>query len=109
MRKIYLRLLPSAILSYLLAYIDRINASFAALTMRGDLDMIEGLKKSKRFSALTDALGARIDGVVRTGAAFQNFVVRNEQQLRQMADNSPGMRWMLPYIEDIVKRNSSTK
>jgi sugar phosphate permease len=39
MRKIYLRLLPFAILSYLLAYIDRINASFAALTMRGDLDL----------------------------------------------------------------------
>jgi ACS family tartrate transporter-like MFS transporter len=39
MRKIYLRLLPFALLSYLLAYIDRINASFAALTMRGDLKM----------------------------------------------------------------------
>src|ERR1700743_1709762 len=37
MRKIYLRLLPFAVISYLLAYIDRINASFAALTMRGDL------------------------------------------------------------------------
>jgi ACS family tartrate transporter-like MFS transporter len=37
MRKIYLRLLPFAVVSYLLAYIDRINASFAALTMRGDL------------------------------------------------------------------------
>src|SRR6201996_580601 len=37
MRKIYLRLLPFAVLSYFLAYIDRINASFAALTMRGDL------------------------------------------------------------------------
>jgi ACS family tartrate transporter-like MFS transporter len=37
MRKVYLRLLPFAVLSYLLAYIDRINASFAALTMRGDL------------------------------------------------------------------------
>ena len=36
-RKIYIRLLPFAIISYLLAYIDRINASFAALTMRGDL------------------------------------------------------------------------
>ena len=35
MRKIYLRLLPFAILSYFLAYIDRINVSFAALTMRG--------------------------------------------------------------------------
>ncbi|HXP04267.1 MAG TPA: MFS transporter [Stellaceae bacterium] len=37
MRKIYWRLLPFAVLSYLLAYIDRINVSFAALTMRGDL------------------------------------------------------------------------
>ena len=39
MRKIYIRLLPFAILSYFLAYIDRINVSFAALTMRGDLDI----------------------------------------------------------------------
>src|SRR5271168_2631821 len=39
MRKIYLRLLPFAVLSYFLAYIDRINGSFAALTMRGDLDL----------------------------------------------------------------------
>src|SRR5215218_4793247 len=39
MRKIYLRLLPFAIIAYFLAYIDRINVSFAALTMRGDLDI----------------------------------------------------------------------
>src|SRR5256886_5414474 len=39
MRKVYLRLLPFAILSYVLAYIDRINVSFAGLTMRDDLDM----------------------------------------------------------------------
>jgi MFS transporter, ACS family, tartrate transporter len=39
MRKIYLRLLPLAVLSYLLAYIDRINVSFAGLTMRDDLSM----------------------------------------------------------------------
>jgi len=39
MRKIYIRLLPFAILSYFLAYVDRINVSFAALTMRGDLNM----------------------------------------------------------------------
>src|SRR5579859_8154598 len=37
MRKIYRRLLPFAVISYFLAYIDRINVSFAALTMRGDL------------------------------------------------------------------------
>jgi hypothetical protein len=67
---------------------------------------IEGLKKSKRFSALTDALGVRIDGLLQTGTAFQNFVLRNEQPLRQMASNSAGMRWMLPYIDDIVRRNA---
>jgi MFS family permease len=39
MRKIYWRLLPFAILSYILAYIDRINVSFAGLTMRGDLHL----------------------------------------------------------------------
>src|SRR5438477_8283999 len=39
MSKVYMRLLPFAILSYFLAYIDRINVSFAGLTMRGDLDM----------------------------------------------------------------------
>jgi ACS family tartrate transporter-like MFS transporter len=39
MRKIYLRLLPFAVLAYILAYVDRINISFAALTMRGDLNM----------------------------------------------------------------------
>jgi ACS family tartrate transporter-like MFS transporter len=38
-RKIYWRLLPIAILTYFLAYIDRINVGFAALTMRGDLHM----------------------------------------------------------------------
>src|SRR5512144_433039 len=39
MRKVYVRLLPFAIICYVLAYIDRINSSFAALTMRGDLKM----------------------------------------------------------------------
>ncbi len=39
MRKIYLRLLPFAVLSYFLAYIDRINVSVAGLMMRDDLNM----------------------------------------------------------------------
>ena len=42
MRKVYMRLLPFALLSYILAYLDRINVSFAALTMRGDLGMSAG-------------------------------------------------------------------
>jgi MFS transporter, ACS family, tartrate transporter len=39
LRKIYFRLLPFAVFAYLLAYVDRINSSFAALTMRGDLNL----------------------------------------------------------------------
>src|SRR5450631_3078207 len=42
MRKVYIRLLPFAMLSYIRAYLDRINVSFAALTMRGDLHMSAG-------------------------------------------------------------------
>src|SRR5690349_13151405 len=42
MRKVYLRLLPFAVLSYILAYLDRINVSFAALTMRDDLHIGAG-------------------------------------------------------------------
>src|SRR6201995_3291868 len=39
MRKVYLRLLPFAVLCYILAYIDRINVSFAGLSMRDDIGM----------------------------------------------------------------------
>jgi ACS family tartrate transporter-like MFS transporter len=39
MRKIYMRLLPFAVLSYFLSYVDRVNISFAGLTMQGDLHM----------------------------------------------------------------------
>ncbi|HXY99301.1 MAG TPA: MFS transporter [Stellaceae bacterium] len=39
MRKIYMRLLPFAILTYFLCYLDRINVSFAALTMNRDLGL----------------------------------------------------------------------
>jgi ACS family tartrate transporter-like MFS transporter len=39
MRKVYMRLLPIALFTYFLCYVDRINVGFAALTMRGDLHM----------------------------------------------------------------------
>ena len=39
MRKVYLRLLPFAILTYILCYLDRINVGFAALTMNKDLGL----------------------------------------------------------------------
>lgn len=39
MRKVYLRILPLTMLMYFLAYIDRINVSFAALTMNKDIGL----------------------------------------------------------------------
>ena len=38
-RKLYRRLLPFAVLAYFLCYLDRINVSFAALTMNKDLGL----------------------------------------------------------------------
>jgi len=39
MRKVYLRVLPIAALSYFFCYLDRINVGFAALTMNKDLGL----------------------------------------------------------------------
>jgi MFS transporter, ACS family, tartrate transporter len=39
MRKVYLRVLPFAILTYFFCYLDRINVGFAALTMNRDLGL----------------------------------------------------------------------
>ena len=64
MRKIYLRLLPFAILSYILAYIDRINVSFAGLTMRGDLNM--------SATAFGFALGTFLLGLLHLRGAEQH-------------------------------------
>jgi ACS family tartrate transporter-like MFS transporter len=39
MRKVYLRILPFAALTYFFCYLDRINVSFASLTMNKDLGL----------------------------------------------------------------------
>jgi hypothetical protein len=39
LRKVYLRLVPYCFVLYILCYIDRINVSFAALTMNSDLGL----------------------------------------------------------------------
>ena len=39
MRKVYLRILPFAALTYFLCYLDRINVGFAALTMNKDIGL----------------------------------------------------------------------
>ena len=39
MRKVYLRILPFAALTYFFCYLDRINVSFAALQMNADIGL----------------------------------------------------------------------
>jgi hypothetical protein len=39
LRKVYLRLVPYCFLLYILCYVDRINVSFAALTMNRELGL----------------------------------------------------------------------
>ena len=39
LRKVYLRVVPFCFLLYILCYVDRINVSFAALTMNRDLGL----------------------------------------------------------------------
>jgi MFS transporter, ACS family, tartrate transporter len=73
MRKVYWRILPLAILAYFLAYLDRINVSFAALTMNKDLGIdaaIYGMAAGAFFwgyflfevpsNIILEKLGARI-------------------------------------------------
>lgn len=40
-RKMYLRLLPFAIITYFFCYVDRINVGFAALTMNKDIGLTQ--------------------------------------------------------------------
>ena len=39
MRKVYLRILPFAVLTYFFCYLDRINVGFASLTMNKDIGL----------------------------------------------------------------------
>jgi ACS family tartrate transporter-like MFS transporter len=43
MRKVYLRILPFAVLTYFFCYLDRINVGFAALTMNKDIGLDGGV------------------------------------------------------------------
>jgi hypothetical protein len=69
---------------------------------------VEGLKKSRSFSALTGSIGDGVDRVVKAGPAFRRFVVANETPLRQIASNTTSMRWLVPYIDRIVNANRRT-
>src|SRR5437879_12343326 len=73
MRKVYLRILPFAALTYFFCYLDRINVGFAALTMNKDIGLdaaIYGMAAGAFFwgyvlfevpgSSILEKVGARI-------------------------------------------------
>jgi len=56
MRKVYLRILPFAVLTYFFCYLDRINVGFASLTMNKDLGLsasIFGLGAGRSSKAIS--------------------------------------------------------
>jgi len=80
----------------------------------------ESLKKSKWFSAASTALGDDVDRLkemtqaeinerLRMLAPFRRFVIANEEPLRRIAENLGQLRWMLPYIDFIVRTKADTK
>ena len=73
MRKVYLRLLPLAMIVYFFCYLDRINVSFAALQMNADIGLTAaayGLSSTAFYlgyclfevpsNVILDKVGARI-------------------------------------------------
>jgi hypothetical protein len=74
----------------------------------------EGLKKSAMYANATAALGPRYDALQKTAdealrarlaalAPFRRFVRANEAPLRRIAENTSRLRWMLRYIDFIMK------
>ena len=56
MRKVYLRVLPFAVLTYFFCYLDRINVGFASLTMNKDLGLdpaMYGMAAGAFFGAMS--------------------------------------------------------
>ena len=76
----------------------------------------ESLKKSKMFSTATTALGPVWDQLLERGevqavrvlirlAPFRDFLTANEEPLRRIAENSTQLRWMLSYIDFVIRSN----
>ncbi len=76
----------------------------------------ESLKRSKMFSTATTALGPVWDQLLERGevqavrvlirlAPFRDFVTANEEPLRRIAENSTQLRWMLSYIDFVIRSN----
>ena len=78
----------------------------------------EFLKKSKIFAPATTALAEKFDQLIGGGEAklaqrltslapFKRFVGANEDALRRIATNTRQLRWILPYIDFVVRRNET--
>lgn len=74
----------------------------------------EGLKKSATYANGTAALGPRYDALQKTAdeafrarlvalATFRRFARDSEAPLRRIAENTSRLRWMLRYIDFIMK------
>lgn len=79
----------------------------------------ETLKKSKVFLAATQALARGFDDLVEPSdhsisqlaqrlPEYVSFIRKNENLLRQIASKVPSMQWILPYLDEILHRESNT-
>jgi hypothetical protein len=95
MRKVYMRLLPFAILSYFLAYIDRINVSFAGLTMRGDLDMSATAFGLAATSTKLCHIALWNGGVRQRGESRRRWnSARPELRSKALSERLPSQAWV---------------
>jgi hypothetical protein len=79
---------------------------------------VETVKKNPAFNALVTQLGAKLDQMSdvefrswledrgRRLAPFRSFVISNEDNLRRIAESTIELRWMLKYIDFIVRDKS---
>jgi hypothetical protein len=75
---------------------------------------LESLKKSKAFQSTTSSLGTEIDRLLELSEVrmrerlmamvpLRRFVIVNERPLRQIAESTSAMRWMLRYIDLVIE------
>jgi hypothetical protein len=117
LRNVSLVLIAGAVLSppLLLGLVAGIPGAIAGGTL--SLIGVEGLKRSKTFISIATQVSAKIDSMTgpelqawiekraRAAAPFRDFVLKNEEALRSIAQTTPQLRWMVDYI-DIIRRTA---
>lgn len=73
----------------------------------------EAMKKSPVFAAATAALSLEFNQLLVYGgtaaqrlAPFRHFVRSNESRLRSIAERTPHLRWILAYLDYIVRTDT---